>query len=212
MKNIKEYEDAFFNSLLDGNRLKCMKVMKEFRAQDLSIIILYEEIFKKSLYRIGEMWACNKINVSVEHMSTNIIEGLMNELLPEIMSYERINKRIVISSVENDQHEIGGKMVADIFEKNCWDTHFLGANVPIIDLVEFCKVVKPDVICLSLTIYKSVVVLIREITELREITNIPIIIGGQALRRVGFKLSRKFKDVFYLVDLEAIENYIKDYH
>ena len=211
MKNVKEYEDAFFNSLLDGNRLKCMKVMKEFRAQDLSIIKLYEEIFKKSLYRIGELWACNKINVSVEHMSTNIIEGLMNELLPEIMSYERINKRIVISSVENEQHEIGGKMVSDIFEKNCWDTHYLGANIPSDELVRFCKIVKPDVICLSVSVYANIVVLLMEIAELREITNIPIIIGGQALRRVGFKISQKFKNVLYLVNLEAIENYIKDY-
>ena len=59
MKNVKEFEDAFFNSLLDGSRIKAMKVMKEFRAQDLSIIKLYEEIFKNSLYRIGELWACN---------------------------------------------------------------------------------------------------------------------------------------------------------
>ena len=211
MGSVEEYENAFFNSLLDGNRLKCMRVMKDFRKQEQSIIILYEEIFKRSLYRIGKLWEYNKINISVEHMSTNIIEGLMNELLPEIMSYERINKRIVISCVENEQHEIGGKMVAAIFEKNCWDTHYLGANTPINDLIRFCKVVKPDVICLSVSIYANNIVLLSEIAELREITNIPIIIGGQALMRVGFKVSQKSENVFYLVDLEAVENYIKDY-
>ena len=30
------------------------------------------------------MWKYNKITVAVEHMATNITEGLMNELSPEI--------------------------------------------------------------------------------------------------------------------------------
>ena len=53
MENVKRYEDAYFNSLVEGNRFGCKKVMEEFRKSNLSIIQLYEEVFKKSLYRIG---------------------------------------------------------------------------------------------------------------------------------------------------------------
>ena len=208
-QNFKKYEDEFFNFLLSGNRIECKKVVENFRKQNLSIIILYEEIFKKSLYKIGKMWEYNKVSVAVEHMSTSIIEGLMNELLPEIMSLERVNKRIVISCVENEQHQVGGKMVADIFEKNSWDTHYLGADTPIDELIRFCETVKPNLICLSLSVYSNVLVLLREITDLRKVNNIPIIIGGQALRRVGFELAGKLENVFYLTDLEDVEKYIK---
>ena len=41
----------------------------------------------------------------------------MNELLPEIVSLERVNKRIVISCVENEQHQVGGKMGGEYFRK-----------------------------------------------------------------------------------------------
>jgi len=44
---------------------------------------------------------------------------------------------------------------------------------------------------------------------LREVTKIPILIGGHALKRAGFELAEKLKDVFYLADLEAVENHIK---
>jgi len=54
-ESLMEYEDAFYSSLLEGNRLECQKVTKKFRKSNLSIIVLYEEIFRKSLYRIGEM-------------------------------------------------------------------------------------------------------------------------------------------------------------
>ena len=208
-EDLKKYEDTFFNSLLEGNRLECQKVMEEFRKSNSSIIVLYEDIFKKSLYRIGKMWEYNKISVAVEHMATSITEGLMNELLPEIMNLERVNKRIVISCVENEEHQVGGKMVADIFEKNSWDTNYLGANIPMDELVKFCEFVKPDLICLSLSVYTNIQFLLKEITAIRQVTDKPIIIGGQALIKVGLEISQKLKNVLYFGSLEGIENYIK---
>lgn len=125
MDSLKNYRDDFFNALVKGKRLECQKVMKTFRKLNSSILDLYEEIFKESLYDIGRLWEINKIGVAVEHMSTAIVEGLMNELFPEIISLERVSKRIVITCVENEEHQVGGKMVADIFEKNGWDSHYL---------------------------------------------------------------------------------------
>ena len=210
MENIKKFENAFYNALLQSNKSECQKVVNEFRKTDLSIMVLYEEIFKNSLYRIGQMWEDNKITVSVEHMATSITEGLMNDLLPDIINLERKNKKIVISCVENEEHQVGGKMVADIFEKNSWDAYFLGANTPMVDLIEFCNSIKPDLICLSLAVYLNVSVLLKEIKAIRAITNIPILIGGQALRIVGVQLSRKLKNVFYFSTLETVDNFIKE--
>lgn len=70
----------------------------------------------------------------------------MYELFSEIMTLERKDKKIVILCVENDEHLVGGNMVADIFEENGWDTFYLGANTPINELVKFCDEVKPDLI------------------------------------------------------------------
>ena len=208
MKNTKEYENIFFNFLLKGNRFECWKTMKEFRKSDTSIMVLYEEIFRNSLYRIGYMWERNEITVAVEHMSTAITQGLMYELTPEIMTLDRKDKKVVISCVENDEHQVGGKMVSDIFDENGWDTYYLGASTPIIDLIEFCDEVKPDLIGLSLSFYSNLRYLFKEIAAIRKVTNIPIIIGGQALINVGVEISRKFKDVYYLENLHDVENYI----
>ena len=156
--------------------------------------------------RCGEK---NKISVAVEHMATSITEGLMNELLPEIMNLDRVNKKIVISCVENEEHQVGGKMVADIFEKNSWDTNYLGANTPMDELVRFCELVKPDMISLSLSVYANIQFLLKEIIALRKITDVPIIIGGQALINVGVEISQKLKNVLYFGNLEGVENYLK---
>jgi MerR family transcriptional regulator, light-induced transcriptional regulator len=209
LENAKKYETNFLNALLQGNRRECEKVMKAFRKSNTSIILLYEEVFKKSLYKIGELWEYNEISVAVEHMASSITEGLMNQLFPEIISLERKNKKAVISCVENEEHQIGGKMVADVFEKNSWDSYYLGANTPINELIKFCTLIKPDLIGLSLSVYSNISNLQKGIIQIREVTNIPIIIGGQALKKAGVEISGKFSNVLYFETLHAVENYIK---
>ena len=209
MENLEMTYASFLNSLLKGNRIACENAMKEFRKSNSSIVTLYEKLFKKSLYQIGDKWECNEIGVAVEHMATSITEGLMNQLFPEIINMDKINKTIVISCVENEEHQVGGKMIADIFEKNGWDAHYLGANTPADELVKFCDLVKPDLIGLSLSINSNLKFLLDEITAIRTITNIPIIIGGQALKEVGIEVSRKYTGVLYFANLENIEIYIK---
>jgi len=211
MENVKKYEDEFFNFLIKGNRYECWKVMREFRKLNSSIMVLYEEVFKKSLYRIGLMWETGEVSVAVEHMATSITLGLMYELSPEIMGLDRKNKKLVISCVENENHQVGGKMVADIFEGKGWDTFYLGADTPMDELVKFCDEVKPDLIGLSLSIYSNLKFLIDEIATIRATTNIPIIIGGQALYNVGLEISRNLDNVAYLENLSDVENYIEHF-
>ncbi|HZK53427.1 MAG TPA: cobalamin-dependent protein [Desulfosporosinus sp.] len=209
MDNIEQYQVNFLNALLLGDRPKCSEIMQEFKKFDRSIIALYEEVFQKSLYEIGVMWEFNKISVAVEHMASSIVEGLMNELFAEIMSMERKNKQVIISCVAEEEHQVGGKMVADIFEKNSWDAHYLGANTPVDELVSFCDLIKPDLVGLSLSVFTNVPFLLEEISALRKVTNVPIIIGGQALKKLGVELSEKFTDVIYLPNLKTVETYIE---
>ncbi len=209
MESIENYRRVYLESLLTGSRIECEKAVKDFRKGNHSIIELYENVFKTSLYKIGELWEYNKISVAVEHMATTITEGIMNELYPEIISLRRLSKKIVISCVENEAHQVGSKMVADIFEKNGWDTYYLGANTPINELNEFCNLTKPDLIGLSLSIYYNIPVLLMEITKIRQTSNVPILIGGQALKRKGQEVAGKFNDVYYMENLQEIENYIK---
>lgn len=41
---------------------------------------LYENIIKKSLYEVGELWESNKITVATEHLASAIVEAILNEL------------------------------------------------------------------------------------------------------------------------------------
>ena len=40
-----------------------------------------------------------------------------------------------VACVAGEQHELGGRTLADVFELNGWRTSFLGANLPARELV-----------------------------------------------------------------------------
>ena len=58
---------------------------------------------------------------------------------------------VVVASVEDELHQVGGKMVADVFEMHGWDSFYLGSNTPISEMVRFAKERCPDAVGLSLT-------------------------------------------------------------
>lgn len=201
----RELLEAF----LTGNRFKSTTIVKDAMKEADSVIPVYEYLIKESLYEVGKLWEFNKISVAAEHLATAITEAILNELYEGIISDHRLQKRAVVACVENEFHQVGIKMVADVFEKNGWDTYFLGANIPVRELVPFIKLHQPQMLALSLSIYFHIPVLEKMITEIRrEFPHLPIIVGGQAFARGGSELVKKYNGVMFISNLFNLENFI----
>lgn len=211
--NIAEAQNEFRQALLLGNRIKGSAIMRQFIDQKVPLPELYESIIKKSLYQVGELWEFNKITVADEHMATAVTESLLNDFYQMIISNIRTGNKVVVACVENEMHQVGIKMVADIFEMNGWDAYFLGANIPTSELIKFVHQVQPKIIALSVSIYFHIPILEKMITEIKKVfPNLTIIVGGQAFRHGGEELFKNSQNVHYLTDLHSIELFIKKYH
>ncbi|MBF0398008.1 MAG: cobalamin-dependent protein [Desulfobacterales bacterium] len=217
-KNIIEsniYRD-YLSLLLLGARMDCNilinKILKKNSNQDEihhNIINIYENLFQKSLYEIGELWEKNLITVTSEHMATALVEGNMNELYPLIVNPKRINKKVIVSSVEKEEHQVGAKMVADVFEMNGWDALYLGANTPLKDLIIFIKNFRPNILALSLSVYFNLPNLETMLSNINNTyPDIQIIIGGQAFRHGGNEIACSYSNVRYIPSLYELEKFI----
>ena len=182
MINEKLYE-TYLTSLLEGKRSKCHDIVRKLLDNKIDLKTLYTDLFQRSMYRVGKLWENNRITVANEHLATSITESLMNLAYPAISAGERIGRKVVISCAANEFHQIGGKMVADIFELNGWDGYFLGANSPIAETARFIDETRPDVVGFSLSILSNLDQLERAIEAFRsDFQNVDLLIGGQAFR------------------------------
>ncbi len=200
----------FLHALIHGNRLKSYEFVNQYLQDDKTIKELYEDYIKETLYRVGELWEHNKISVATEHLATAITESILNSLFEKVVSDDRVGKTAIVACVENEFHQVGIKMIADIFEMNGWDTHFLGANIPVNELIKFAKTKDPDLFALSLSIYFHLPMLD---TMLQKITHAfpgtTILVGGQAFRHGGLDVLKKYPEVKYINDLNSVEDFIK---
>jgi methanogenic corrinoid protein MtbC1 len=208
--SINVYTADFLKYLLSGNRQKCSAISREYLAQNSSVKDLYENVFKKALYEVGLLWETNKISVATEHLATAITEGILNELYAELESEEKQNNKVVLTCVENELHQVGIKMVADVFEMHGWDSYFLGTGIPTSELVNYIKEVNPNILGISLSIFFNYQNLLRMLTVLRnEFPDLTIIVGGQAFMHITEENFKKINGIKYFSNLYDLDNYLK---
>ncbi len=144
---------------------------------------VYLDIFQPTAYEIGRLWQNNQFSVAQEHLATAIIERQMGELHPLFRPQPpRSNcpHTLVIGCVPNEQHRVGARMVADFFEADGWEVHYLGAAVPISSFVEMAKEFQADLIGLSAQMVYHVPHISEFAHELNRhsLNNIPVMVGG----------------------------------
>lgn len=203
--------DSFLSALVTGNKITCKKIVKELLIDDIPLRELYVEYFQKSLYEIGSLWEHNRISVAVEHVATGIIEQLMSFVYPLLFEDTDKDKKVLVSCIANEYHQVGAKMVCDIFEMNGWDSYFIGSNIPIEDLIDMIGEKQPDIVGLSISIYFNIPVLLNTIEYIKNnFPELEIIIGGQATKFikpaeiVKYKRTRIVNDIFELEQLIRI--------
>lgn len=196
----------YLDAVLAGDRLTASRVASAFLVSGRSIIELYQEMIQPALYRVGDLWEHNLISVAVEHMATAISERIMNERYGDIIAAQRIGRRALIASVEKEMHQVGAKMVSDVFEMHGWDAVYLGANTPLDDLVEMARSQPTDLIGLSLSVCFHLPIMERMIDRIQQdLPRIPILIGGQGLKAVGARVAEERRNVFYYADLTKLD-------
>ena len=203
------YQD-YLKALLAGRRKHCSDMVQGLLDVDIELKTLFIDLFQRSMYEVGELWENNRITVANEHLATSITESLLNLAYPALFTADHKGQKAVISCSTNEFHQIGGKIVADIFELNGWDGHFLGANLPHEDLSRFIQEVQPDVVGLSLSIIANLDNLKRGIEVVRaDFPKLDLLIGGQAFRWGGIDEIKRYPCTEYISSLDELENLIK---
>ena len=70
----------FLAALLNGDRSRCLALTEQVLRSGIPVLALYQELYQSALYRIGELWASNRISVAREHLATAIVESLLNQI------------------------------------------------------------------------------------------------------------------------------------
>ena len=176
---------SYFNSLMDGDRRTASRLILDAVEEGVSVKDIYMHVFQPSQYEVGRLWQINEISVAQEHFCTAATQLIMSQLYPHIFSTERVDKRIVATTIGGELHEIGIRMVSDFFEMEGWDTFYLGANSPAADVIGEIIKRKADMLAVSVTMtnfLSNARELIKSVRKNPECGDVRILIGGRPFK------------------------------
>jgi methanogenic corrinoid protein MtbC1 len=120
----------YLEALLRGDRHVASRLVFESVERGAEIRDVYICVLQDVQREVGRLWMTNRISVAKEHFCTAVTQHVIARLYPRIMSVPKIGKRIVVACAGGERHEIGARMVADLFELEGWDAIYLGADTP----------------------------------------------------------------------------------
>lgn len=148
------------------------------------------EIVFPFLERVGILWMTNHINPAQEHLATNLLRQkiiLGIERLPAVSEH---NKSVILFMPEGEYHEIGLLFVYFLLKQEGIYVNYLGANVPMKDLVYLTAVKKPNYVFCHLTSPSKVFKIDRFLTQIGQVSNTtPVMLSGLFMKDYKGKLS-----------------------
>lgn len=202
----------YFNSLTQGNKHRCREIVVSLAEEKTDIKYIYINLLQKSLYKIGKMWEEGKISIAEEHIATKITEYLVDiscELYPKSPSNGRT---ILLTGVDKDFHDIGARMVANIFELQGWTAVFLGGNTPKREVLNMIETTKPEIVGITYSLYINFLRFVELLDAIStQFPNQKILIGGQGLSSDTNNTLAKYPNAEYICSLTELEERLINY-
>jgi methanogenic corrinoid protein MtbC1 len=177
-----ELAREYLDLLLAGERAQAARLIMAEVEGGLPVRDIYLHVFQPTQHEVGRLWQINEISVAHEHYCTAATQLIMSQLYPQIMSTEKTGRRMIMTCVNDELHELGARMVADFFEMEGWDTYYLGANTPSADILSALDEKAPDLLGISTTItyhLDKLSSLIQAVRSSPPGQDIPILVGGR---------------------------------
>ncbi len=182
----QELEREYLACLLAPDVRRARQLVDQALAGGVPAATLYIRVLAPAMEEIGRLWEAAQVSVAQEHLSTQITQTVIAALGLHLSGGEPIGRgrTAVVSSSPGELHALGGQMVADFLEAQGWAVLALGADIPVHELAELCRVREADVVALSTALPAHLLSVNRACQLLRGLSRPPfIVLGGRAYGR-----------------------------
>lgn len=105
-------------------------------------------VFSPVLVQLGDRWHRGEATVAQEHFAANFVRRRLAAMLEAYTP--AVGRGLIVGACGPDEeHEIGLLMLCLFLARRTWRVVYLGANVPVADLLETVARLKPEAVCLS---------------------------------------------------------------
>jgi signal transduction histidine kinase len=142
-------------------------------------------VLEPAQVELGRRWEHNAVSVAQEHETTALTQRVMALLRGRRRSVVHQGHAVRAGAVGDERHTVGLSMVADLLSLSGWRVDLAPSPVEHGTVVEDLLRDRPDVLVLSVTLFKHVVELRSVIEAVKgdpRTRHIPVVVGGRPFR------------------------------
>lgn len=138
--------ERYLNALLTGDRTNSRAVIEEILKTGMPANAVYLNVIWPIMLEIEHLTKEDRLTPAQEHMATRINRTIVDQLQNKLPRRPAREKKVVICSAESESKELGGQILADLFESDGWEVRFIGGGVTNEDVLAFVNQYAPDVL------------------------------------------------------------------
>ena len=182
--DLTKSHEELLTALIAGNQLLATRLVDDAIALRWEPSFVYVHLIGYCLAEIGSRWHAGELDIATEHRATQIALRLLSKAQDSYLNGRRIGRSAIITSVEGDNHVIGGLTFADLLWFEGWDVDFLGADSPVDSIVELVGKESPELVGLSVTTEQFVSNAVATVDALKNLPTPPVVVVGGAAATV----------------------------
>lgn len=171
---------------LDGGELQ---TVLERAAVKLGVPAFLDLVAVPSLQMIGQAWSEGTVSIGQEHLATSVFRRVLGWIL-HVYEASEGGPRLVVATPPRYLHELGAMLAADSAAAEGWDVTYLGADLPMADILASARQVDANVVALSLVHPSVDPALVSDLERLRNglDSRTALLLGGAAATATGDRL------------------------
>jgi methanogenic corrinoid protein MtbC1 len=170
--------------------------------------LVYMEVVWPTMVEIERLLRVDKITPAQEHLATRINRSIVDQLQNKLPRRSARNKKIAVCCAPDELQELGGQIIADLFESDGWEVRFLGGGLTNDDILTFAHEIAPDILLIYGTSPRqapSVRQLIDRVKEVNAHPNMQIMVSGGLFNRAEGLWQEIGADSFAATAEQALE-------
>lgn len=172
--------------IIDGNRNGLEGDLAEAMEEGYPPLDIINTFLLDGMKVVGDLFGSGQMQLPFVLSSAETMKSAVNYLEPHMEKTDTGSKgKIVLATVKGDVHDIGKNLVDIILTNNGYQVHNLGIKISITEMIQKALEVNADAIGMSGLLVKSTLIMRENLEELnsRELSRLPVILGGAALTR-----------------------------
>jgi MerR family transcriptional regulator, light-induced transcriptional regulator len=183
---VSKIQEEMFAQLTNCNVAGLVDIYEKY-SRLFGLTEFYDNLLKPVMYRIGDLWQQDQLDVATEHASTNTAISLIkiiNERLTVRTTEPGTSSeyKVVICTPDGELHGLACNMIESLLLNKGFKVYNISTSIPTDYIVDYIRDLQPDIIFISITLVENIKSAERLVQQIHAKYNnkLPVVVGGSA--------------------------------